>query len=165
MRISGVFANYSKNNKVNFGRFADDNAREVVKKALATDDKVMKPVYNSWFKRIEECDFFEAYTDEEDNNTVKGRFTDEFVSSNADNKQISRQITRKVDFLKRHGVLNDLSTFDNAETMAMEIWDFEELRKGIDVADKRVKLMMEMANKSKKPENYAARRAEEEAYR
>ena len=57
MRVSPVI-NYCKNNKVNFGRFADDNAREVVKKALATDDKVMKSAYNSWFERIKKCDLF-----------------------------------------------------------------------------------------------------------
>ncbi len=131
MRVSPVI-NYSKNNKVNFGRFADDNAREVVKKALATDDKVMKPVYNSWFKRIEECDFFEAYTDEEDNNTVKGRFTDEFVKRNANNKNIIRDI----DSLKRNGILDDLSKFMNAKVVANNIPDFVDMLKGVDLSKK-----------------------------
>lgn len=62
MRVSPV-NNYGQTNNVAFGRFADENARKVVKKALATDDWVMKPVYDSWFKRIEDDENFTAYTD------------------------------------------------------------------------------------------------------
>lgn len=129
MKISPVS---NQTNNITFGKFADKNARQVVKQALSTDDWVMKPVYDSWFKRIEDCDFFEAYTDEKDKNTVKGRFTDEFVKSNAGN----RNITRDIDSLKRNGILNDLSIFDNADVVANSIPDFIDMLKGVNLSEK-----------------------------
>ncbi len=129
MRVSPV-SNYRKNN-VAFGKFADENARTTVKKALTTNDRVMKPIYESWFERIEKCDFFEAYTDKKDG-TVKGRFTDEFIKNNGDD----RNIRRDIESLKRNHILDDLSNFDNADVIANSIPDFENMVKGIDLSKK-----------------------------
>ncbi len=135
MRISGVFANYSKNNKVNFGRFADDNAREVVRDALTIKDKAKKDeftqsMYDYYFDTIENCDFFEAYTDKKDENTVKGRFTDEFLKSNADNKRI----TRRINFLKEYGGIDDLSNINHVKSIASNIRDLVDILNGIDLS-------------------------------
>ena len=129
MRVSPV-SNYRKNN-VAFGKFADENARTTVKKALTTNDRVMKPTYDSWFGIIEKCDFFEAYTDKKDG-IVKGRFTDEFIKNNGEDKDIRREI----DFLKKNHVLDDLSTFYHASTISDEIPYFENMVKGIDLSEK-----------------------------
>ncbi len=133
MRIFSVSPNYNQANNVAFGKFADENAREKVRKALTKDinDEVMQPVYDSWFERIEKCDFFEAYTDNEDN-IVKGRFTDEFVKSNADNKQI----TRRIDFLKRNKILDDLSKFYNAKVVASDIRNLVAILNGVDLSER-----------------------------
>ena len=55
MRISGISPNFNQNRNVNFGRFADDNAKNVVREALTAeaDESYMQPVYNAWFKRID----------------------------------------------------------------------------------------------------------------
>lgn len=129
MRVSPV-SNYRKNN-VAFGKFADENARTTVKKALTTNDRVMKPTYDSWFGIIEKCDFFEAYTDKKDG-IVKGRFTDEFIKNNGDD----RNIRRDIESLKRNHILDDLSNFDNADVIANSIPDFENMVKGIDLSKK-----------------------------
>ncbi len=131
MRVSPV-SNYRKNN-VAFGKFADENARTTVKKALTTNDRVMKPIYESWFERIEKCDFFEAYTDKKDG-IVKGRFTDEFIRNNGDNKRI----IRRIDSLKRNHILDDLSNFDNADVIANSIPRFKDIVKGIDLSEKHL---------------------------
>lgn len=128
MRISSV-NNYNQTHALAFGKFADKNARNVIKEALLINDPIMKPIYDSWFKRIEDCDFFEAYTDEE-TNKVKGRFTDEFIKSHADNKVIIRRIGT----FKQYGNMEDLSTTYSAKNVASELSDIEELANGVDLS-------------------------------
>lgn len=135
MRVSPVI-NYSKNNKVNFGRFADDNAREVVRDALTIKDKTKKDeftqsMYDYDFKRIDDCDFFVAYTDKV-TGKVKGKFTDKFVKSNANN----RPITRAINTLKEYGELEDLSNIRHIASVADEIRAFTDMLNGIDPSEK-----------------------------
>lgn len=127
---------YSQKNNINFGKFADDNAREVVRKALHTEDPAMKPVYDSWFKRIEDDENFIAYTDEE-SGKVKGRFDDEFVKNNSDTSVYSqRAITNTIARLKKRGNLDDLSVFKNLNAIVIRISDFPDLLKGVNLTDK-----------------------------
>ena len=130
MRGLPVNLSYGLKTKLSFGKFKDDNAREVVREALASS-YLDKDMQDSLFKIIKECDFFEAYTDKKDN-TVKGRFADKFVKSNADNKHIKRHM----DSLKRNGILNNLSIFDNVDVIAKFIPDFEDMVKGIDISQR-----------------------------
>ncbi len=123
MRVSPV-SNYRKNN-VAFGKFADENARTTVKKALTTNDRVMKPTYESWFERIEKCDFFEAYTDK-NSGEVKGEFNDEFVKNNDD-------IAFYVKVLKKWGTLDNLSIFSNLKVIADQLFTFQRILKGEDI--------------------------------
>ncbi len=129
MRIFSVSPNYNQANNVAFGKFADENARKVVQKALKTDDEDTQLMHNSWFDRIEKCDFFEAYTDKEDN-IVKGRFTDEFVRSNADNKQI----TSRLEDIEIFGILDDLSILRNVRGIANFLRDFINILNGVDLS-------------------------------
>lgn len=131
MRILSVSPNFSQNANVNFGRFADKNARKVVRKALTAkpDQDYMQPVYDSWFKKIDKCNYFEAYTS--NNGTVKGRFVDEFVRS-ADGKKAKFDI----DWLKEQGALEDLSEFGNIDNVVSAIDDIDDVLKGINPADK-----------------------------
>ena len=153
MRILSISPNFNQNRNVNFGRFADENARRVVKQALTTE----APDYfqfcsNRYFKRIEECPYFEAYTS--DSGTVKGRFDDEFVRS------ADRKITRHIEFLKRHGALEDLSQFDNAEEVASDLEEINDILNGVDPLAKYLS-----SGSEESTENYAHMRAEEETYR
>ena len=154
MRILSISPNFNQNRNVNFGRFADENARRVVKQALTADpeEDYMQPVYNGYFKRIEECPYFEAYTS--DSGTVKGRFDDEFVRS------ADRKITRHIEFLKRHGALEDLSQFDNAEEVASDLEEINDILNGVDPLAKYLS-----SGSEESTENYAHMRAEEETYR
>lgn len=138
MRILGISPNFNQNRNVNFGRFAkgDENARRVVKEALSTDDFIMKPVYDSWFERIEDDENFIAYTDKK-SGKVKGKFDDEFVKENTkDNVTYAhRFITSGIEGLKRRGNLDDLSILKNLRIIANHLSDFEEALKGINLAD------------------------------
>ncbi len=135
MRVSPV-NNYGQTNNVAFGRFADENARKVVKKALATDDWVMKPVYDSWFKRIEDDENFTAYTDKK-SGKVKGKFDDEFVRNNSDASIYSQRVIKNgIERLKKFGALDDLSIFGNVEDIANYLWNFQEVLKGVDLSEK-----------------------------
>lgn len=135
MRVSPI-NNYNQNSIIAFGKFADENARRVVKKTLTTNDSVMQPVYDSWFKRIEDDENFIAYTDKK-SGKVKGKFDDEFVKENAkDNDTYAhRFITNSIEGLKRRGNLNDMSSFRNLKMIANHLSDFQEALKGINLAD------------------------------
>ncbi len=156
MRILGISPNFNQNRNVNFGWFRDDNARRIVKEALTTK----APDYfqfcsDTCFERVESCDYFEAYTS--DDGTVKGKFDDEFE------RNANKKITRRIENLKRRGVLEDLSQFDNAEEVSSELEDMDNILKGVDLA---AKLAERQSSSSSEPaENYASTRAEEEAYR
>lgn len=128
MRVSPINS-YNQTNALAFGRFADKNARKVVREALRINDKFMQSVYDSYFKEIENCDFFEAYTDKA-TGKVKGRFTDEFVKSNANN----RIITRRIASLKEYGEMDDLSNTNLAKSIAGELQDLEDIIKGEDLS-------------------------------
>ncbi|MCX4274936.1 MAG: hypothetical protein OSJ27_04030 [Candidatus Gastranaerophilales bacterium] len=132
MRISGISPNFNQNRNVNFGRFADDNAKNVVREALTAeaDESYMQPVYNAWFKRIDKDKNFIVYTSE--NDTVKGKFDDEFVRRNSDNKYLMLRI----ELLKRGGTLEDLSKFNNVKEVASDLEDINDVINGINVADK-----------------------------
>ncbi len=129
MRILSVSTNFSQNRNVNFGRFADSNAKRVVREALTAepDQDYMQPVYDSYFKRIEEDKNFEAYTSK--NGTVKGRFDDEFV------KNANVKITRSIEFLTRHKILDDLSVMKNLKTIADNLSDIKKILAGVNLAD------------------------------
>jgi len=130
MKISPV-SNNNQNYNVSFGKFADKNAKKVVRKALTINDTFMQSVYDTYFKRIEECDFFEAYTDKK-SGKVKGRFTDEFVKSNADNLVI----TRRINSIKEYGEMDDLSNTNLTKSIAGDIQDIADIAKGVDLSKK-----------------------------
>ena len=52
MRILGISLNLGQRNNVNFGRFADENARKVVREALTAEGNLscMQPCYDGWLK-------------------------------------------------------------------------------------------------------------------
>ena len=155
MRILSISPNFNQNRNVNFGWFRDDNARRVVKEALTTK----APDYfqfcsDTCFERVESCDYFEAYTS--DDGTVKGKFDDEFVRRNSDNKYLMLRI----ELLKRGGTLEDLSKFNNVKEVASDLEDINDVLDGINVADK-----CRSSDSGESYENYASIRAEEEAYR
>ena len=118
MRINGISLNLGQRNNVNFGRFADENARKVVREALTAEGNLscMQPCYDGWFKRIEDCDFFEAYTAED--GTVKGKFDDEFVKQNTADTTVYKQraIKGKIEVLEQYGELDDLSKLEKCRS-------------------------------------------------
>ena len=131
MRILGISPNFNQNRNVNFGWFRDDNARRIVKEALTTK----APDYfqfcsDTCFERVESCDYFEAYTS--DDGTVKGKFDDEFE------RNANKKITRRIENLKRRGVLEDLSQFDNAEEVSSELEDMDNILKGCKACRKTI---------------------------
>ena len=138
MRILGISLNLGQRNNVNFGRFADENARKVVREALTEKDPSyvasMQPCYDGAFKRIEDCDFFEAYTAEDE--TVKGKFDDEFVKQNTADTTVYKQraIKGKIEVLEQYGELDDLSKLENAEEVADYIGDIYKLLAGEDLS-------------------------------
>ena len=131
MRVSPV-SNYVQKNKLSFGRFQDENAKSVVKKTLTAplDEKYMQPAYNYWFKTIDSDKNFIAYTSE--NGTVKGKFDDEFMKRNSDN----RYLMLRIKLLKRGGTLEDLSKFNNVKEVALDLEDINDELNGIDVSEK-----------------------------
>ncbi len=140
MRILGISLNLGQRNNVNFGRFADENARKVVREALTEKDPSyvasMQPCYDGAFKRIEDCDFFEAYTAEDE--TVKGKFDDEFVKQNTADTTIYKQraIKGKIERAAKYGLLDDLSKLDNAKELADFLWDIKQLLAGVDLSER-----------------------------
>lgn len=138
---------------LNFKRFLDDNARQVVKQALVPPpEKEYKGLYSyPYFKRIEECQYLDVYTDTD--GKVKGKFGDEFV------KNADKDITFYINDLKRGKHLEDLSNFDATEETALCIKDIDDLLAGIDPIDK-----MRSQSDDKPQRGYAEMRAEEEAY-
>lgn len=135
MRISGISPNFNQNRNVNFGRFAkgDDNARDVVRETLTAkpDESYMQPAYNAWFKRIENDKNFIAYTSK--SGTVKGKFDDEFVRRNKDNKYLMLRIN----MLKKQGHLEEnINELKRLETIASDLKDINDVVNGISVSDK-----------------------------
>ena len=154
MRILGISPNFNQNRNVNFGWFRDDNARKVVKETLTTKaPDYLKFCSDTYFERIESCDYFEAYTSE--SGTVKGKFDDEFVRSNG-----GKQAEAYAKWIQKDGTLENLETFDNIEDVASTISKIDDIFEGIDPADKHCSL-----DSCESTENYASMRAEEEAYR
>lgn len=157
MRINGISLNLGQRNNVNFGRFADENARKVVREALTTEAPDWAQFRGDYyFKRIEDCKFFEAYT--ADDGTVKGKFDDEFVKSEG-----GKKAGYIIETIHRHKTLDNLSTFDNADDIADRLRDIYKILSGIDLAEE-LRKWVEIYG-SEEPEDYAAKRAEEEAYR
>ena len=152
MRILSISPNFNQNRNVNFGRFADENARRVVKQALTADpeEDYMQPVYNGYFKRIEECPYFEAYTS--DSGTVKGRFDDEFVRKNSDDGYLMYL----TDSIKEEGHLSNLSVVRNINNIVNCLHLINKALAGIGP---------ERSSDGESTENYAHMRAEEETYR
>lgn len=111
--VSPVGFNHAQNKNVSFGKFRDENAREKVKEVLTIKDpiqaRVMQPVYDSYFERIDKCEYADVYTDE--NNKISVYYDDEFVKEN------------DIDFLveRSYGHTKDLSTFNDVENLAMDI--------------------------------------------
>ena len=105
MRILSISPNFNQNRNVSFGIFAkgDDNARTVVREALTAkpDESYMQPAYDTWFKRIENDENFIAYTSKSD--VIKGKFDEEFVRKNKDNKYLMLRIN----MLKKQGHLEE----------------------------------------------------------
>ena len=130
MRVSPV-NNYNQNNNLAFGKFADKNTKRVVREALTTNDAFMQSMDDFDFKTIEDCDFFEAYTDKK-SGKVKGRFTDEFVKSNANN----RPIIRAINSLKKYGEMDDLSNINSIGSIASELRAFTDILNGIDPSER-----------------------------
>lgn len=129
MRILSISPNFNQNRNVSFGIFAkgDDNARTVVREALTTNDWVMQPAYDSWFKRIEDDENFIVYTDEK-TGKVKGEFDEEFVKN--------EDIAFYVKTLKRRGTLDDLSVLSNLKVIAERLYDFQKILKGVDLSER-----------------------------
>lgn len=135
MRILSISPNFNQNRNVNFGRFAkgDDNARTAVRETLTAkpDESYMQPAYDTWFKRIENDENFIAYTSKSD--VIKGKFDEEFVRKNKDNKYLMLRIN----MLKKQGHLEEnINDLKSLETIASDLKDINDIINGISVADK-----------------------------
>ena len=115
---------------LSFGKFRDDNAREVVENAFQAKPSMsyMQDIYDSWFQKIDECDYFEGYT-EEKTGVVKGKFNDEFIKSGGEDLKFY------TDMLKKRGFLDNLSIFRNVENIAKWLPKLEKVSLGIDLTD------------------------------
>ena len=118
---------------LSFGKFRDDNAREVVKNAFQAKPSMsyMQDIYDSWFQKIDECDYFEGYT-EEKTRTVKGEFNNEFLKENKKNDYIMFLVNS----LKEAGRLDNLSLLINVKDIHSTIKIINEVLAGINPADK-----------------------------
>lgn len=153
MRINSISPNFYQRSNVKFGRFADENARKVVEEALMDENESHRRLCSGvWFRRIEKCEYLDVYTTED--GTVKAKFDDEFVKNSTEGMQV------RIGWLKEDKNLEDLSDFDNIEDVSAAIRCFDEIITGVDPRAEWAK-----CSTYEEPEDYAAMRAIEEAYR
>ncbi len=131
MRINSISNfNYNQRRNINFGKFMDDNARKVVKQALTDDYDATQWCYDGYFREIDECEYIEVYTDKD--GIVKGRFSDEFTRS-----EDYKKVEFDINLLNSWKTLEDLSTTDNAEDLAMRIESMDKSLKGEDSTENK----------------------------
>ncbi len=136
MRISPInnFNNYNRN--VSFGMFAKEDSEytEAAVRGGLASGYLDKEDQQDYFETIKDDENFIVYKDKE-TGKVRGRFSDEFVKNNAND----RQITGIIAGLERRHNLDDLSVFKNTDWVVERLWDIKKVLQGVNLVEEQLK--------------------------